>query len=39
LGHDESHLAEALAQEGHRVKLFERAHLDRLSLEWLRAAR
>src|SRR5688572_3044196 len=27
-----SHLAEALAQEGHRVKLFDRPHVDRLPL-------
>jgi UDP-glucose 4-epimerase len=27
-----SHLAEALAEEGHRVKLFDRPHLDRLPL-------
>jgi UDP-glucose 4-epimerase len=27
-----SHLAEALAHEGHRVKLFDRPHLDRLPL-------
>src|SRR2546422_3858584 len=27
-----SHLAEALAQEGHRVKVFDRPHVDRLPL-------
>src|SRR3990170_6884303 len=27
-----SHLAEALAQEGHRVKVFDRPHVDRLLL-------